>query len=92
QSNAANAEETASASEELSSQAMGLRDLVEELSRHVGTMDQASASSTQTTQSKIHRRSTAMASLPANAGNTGTNTRKISAQKSIAMRDDFKEF
>ncbi|MBF0353343.1 MAG: CZB domain-containing protein [SAR324 cluster bacterium] len=93
QSNAANAEETASASEELSSQAMGLRDLVEELSRHVGTMDQASAPPVRThTQNKIFKGTLPVASLPATTGNKGPNTRKIGAQQSIAMRDDFKEF
>ncbi|MBF0239781.1 MAG: methyl-accepting chemotaxis protein [SAR324 cluster bacterium] len=93
QSNAANAEETASASEELSSQAMGLRDLVEELSRHVGTMDQASAPPVRThTQNKIFKGTSPVASLPATTGNKGPNTSKIGAQQSIAMRDDFKEF
>ncbi|MGK5091122.1 methyl-accepting chemotaxis protein [Deltaproteobacteria bacterium TL4] len=94
QANAANAEETASASEELASQAMGLRDLVEELSRHVGITgrDNTSESPVKKLPKAQRQRGSTPTSMPTTTSNQSDNARRISSQHSIAMRDDFKEF
>ncbi|MBF0101333.1 MAG: hypothetical protein HQK77_10545 [Desulfobacterales bacterium] len=100
QGNAANAEQTASASEELSSQSQSLQDLVMTISSHVGLVDsdqsaklESSATGHVQRMKKTSRiKPNQVKSLSSKHNFISTEDKHVKASDLIPMRDDFKEF